>query len=131
MFAVVNCARCGRPTATRKGSGLHWAIREGAGHVCRLCDRARTVRALEGAIPGQRIWIGMYLAGETVTNWPGTLRIPVTIIRRGHNWRGVAVDHIWFKFHGAAFYARRTVKRGTFEPNLIQYVVRLQGGNPS
>lgn len=52
------------------------------------------------AVPARRS-IGYQDAQRfTVTNWPGTLKHPVTSVRKGrHNWAGVRYD-VWFRFEG-------------------------------
>ena len=46
----------------------------------------------------------LYLADGNVTNWPGTLSLPVMRQRKGrHNMAGVRYD-VWFRFEGESWH---------------------------
>jgi hypothetical protein len=48
--------------------------------------------------------IDLYLSGEYVTNWPGSLKIKVGYQRKGkHNIAGSRVD-VWFTFEGTQWH---------------------------
>lgn len=48
--------------------------------------------------------ITLYLTDRTVTNWPGSLKIPVHHLRKGaHNMARTRYD-VWFSFEGALWH---------------------------
>jgi hypothetical protein len=67
--------------------------------ICFDCCGKRDAETLRTLRTGQKT--AMYLVGDKqITNWPGTLKIDVSRVRKGnHNMAGKRID-VWFAFSG-------------------------------
>lgn len=89
---VFACSQCGISKPVPAGDcGTGYARTRKGALVCYACcgvnDRRQLVRESHSTL---------YLSGGTVSNWPGTLKIPAFTKQTRHNWRDVQRTDCWF-----------------------------------
>lgn len=73
--------------------------------ICFSCCGLNDAKELEELHPKQKICLYLDTKEKKLTNWPGTLSIPLAYIREGkHNIAGKRFD-TWFKFRGSEYHA--------------------------
>lgn len=105
----MTCHEC-QKECVPTGVGTGYGVDAKGNKVCYACCANHDEQALM-ALAGKNK-LCLYLTGnagdETVTNWPGTLKIKVNRISKGrHNFAGTRTD-VWFthkgkKFHGTQY----------------------------
>lgn len=121
------CNVCGQEfvaTAFSSGYGL-----DRKGHkVCYDCCGKQDAAELEQLPEGEKM--ALYIVEmpdgvRQVTNWPSTLKVPISIIRRGYTGRSwMKRRDVWFAYKGGWYYGRN---QGDSD---ILIVKRLKGKPP-
>lgn len=119
-----NCSRCGNPFAADWRTSGYGLLPNGD-KICYRCAAGLDAEHLRNMNPGDKT--ALYLDEKNghpsaVTNWPGTLTIPVNSYAYGHhNMAGKRTD-VWFVFEGRLFWG---VNYG--DNTQIVHVKRLKG----
>ena len=95
------CCVCGK-SIHGDGIGTGHGIDEHGNKVCYECCGKRDAEQLAALEPGTPMYL--YLSGEYVTNWPGTLKIRIIGQRTGrHNIAGTQTN-VWFRYGGRNYH---------------------------
>jgi len=102
------CDQCQRIKVHSGQLTTGYGVMDGKKHCfdcCAVNDRETMTK------DGNSKRLPLYLVGREVTNWPGTLRLPVLSSSSGrHNWAGSRTD-VWFRFNGHTWHG---VQYGAF-----------------
>jgi hypothetical protein len=102
MTNTFTCVECKQVKPVTAGPTTGYGVGACGGKVCFACCGVRDAKTMRD--DGR---ITLYDSGHEVTNWPATLRIPVTSRRKGrHNMAG-HVYTVGFTFEGAHWSGRR------------------------
>jgi len=107
-MATFTCFDCGKEKEESTKGGTGYASLPGGNKVCYECcaERDRIYMRDNGQT-------ALYLVKNDkgqyeVTNWPGSLRIPINSIRKGRHNIARVQYHVRFTFEGAAWYGVQT-----------------------
>jgi hypothetical protein len=94
------CDDCGHIKPVQKEGGTGYAITNDGKHVCYECCATRDRKAMRETGKATLYLVRSPNGGHEVTNWPGSLRLRVGMVKRGkHNIARVRYD-FWFSFEG-------------------------------
>jgi hypothetical protein len=93
------CHTCGEEKPIQKEGGTGYA-RTAEGHlVCYACCGKQDAEEMK-----RESRITLYLTGDTITNWPGTLKMKAHYVKKGrHNMAGTRHDAWFTDPHGNAW----------------------------
>lgn len=99
------CYQCGLNKIHESDFTTGYATDKEGNKVCFDCCGLNDAKELTELKPKEKFWLYLDTKKKQITNWPGTLVIPINYIREGnHNMAGKRYD-TWFKFNGNSYHA--------------------------
>lgn len=99
---TVKCSKC-KNVCIANGISTGYGINQQNKKVCFDCCAKEDKENLLNSKIGDKFTF--YYSDSYISNWPGTLKIPVQYIRNNkHNWYGVKRVDVWFTFEGLRFW---------------------------
>ncbi len=103
MRHELTCFQCGEHKIHESYVSLGYGIDENNNKICFECCGKNDLQKLINLPVGKSMV--QYLSENTITNWPGTMKINVPYIRSGkHNWARNRYD-TWFTLDGNKYHA--------------------------
>lgn len=100
-----SCTQCGERKVHESDLSTGYGKDKDGNKVCFDCCGINDTNELENLKPKEKFTLYMDTKAKKLTNWPGTLVIPLSFIKEGkHNMAGKRYD-TWFKFNGGNYHA--------------------------
>lgn len=99
------CSQCGETKSHDSDITTGYGVDKDGNKVCYSCCGLNDAKELETLPMGGKTIHYLDTKNKVITNWPGSLKIPISHIREGrHNIAGKRFD-TWFKYAGNQFHA--------------------------
>lgn len=105
MIHKFKCHQCGEDKTHECEFSTGYGLDVNGNKICFSCCGKNDEKELAELKPKQKFTLYLDTVKKTLTNWPGTLVIPIGCIREGkHNIARKRFD-VWFKFNGNNYHA--------------------------
>lgn len=99
------CHQCNEDKVHESDLSTGYATDKDGHKICFACCGLNDANELEELLPKERFVLYMDTKDKTLSNWPGTFKIPLHYIKEGrHNMAGKRYD-TWFTFRHGHYHA--------------------------